>query len=371
VEGCQGQDRCGPDRHQFLYLLYVTCPLFPSWPEFFLVSRSLLGLDVGGANLKAAHTSGVAVSRRFALWKNPGGLTDALRDVIRSLPPADQLAVTMTGELCDCYESKRQGVNAILDAVESAVDGKPVLVWQNTGCFADLDRARSTPLQTAAANWLALATFVGRYAPAGPGLLLDVGSTTTDVVPLLDGRPVPRGRTDSERLLCRELVYLGVRRTPLCAVAGPVGAAELFATALDAYLVLGDVPEQAADCDTADGRPATRAAAHLRLARMLCADLETSTEDQRLQLARTARLHQVLMLGAALRMVAARMPGPPRTVIRAGSGEFLADRALCSQEWVPPCRVVSLERELGETASAAACAHAVAVLASERPTEGE
>jgi len=67
----------------------------------------------------------------------------------------------------------------------------------------------------AAANWLALATYAGRLAPRGPAVLLDVGSTTTDVIPLQDGTPVPRGRTDPERLESKELVYTGVRRTPL------------------------------------------------------------------------------------------------------------------------------------------------------------
>ena len=36
--------------------------------------------------------------------------------------------------------------------------------------------ARQTPLQVAAANWLALATYAGRFAPDGPALLLDIGS---------------------------------------------------------------------------------------------------------------------------------------------------------------------------------------------------
>src|SRR5205807_547928 len=119
-----------------------------------------------------------------------------------------------------------------LDAVEAVAAGMPVRVWQTTGRFTDVATARKTALQTASANWLALATFAGRYAPSGPALLIDIGSTTTDVVPLLDGRPVPRGRTDSERLEAEELVYTGVRRTPLCALRGDV-VAELFATTLD------------------------------------------------------------------------------------------------------------------------------------------
>ena len=123
-----------------------------------MTTRSVLGLDVGGANLKAAHAGGAARSRPFALWKNPGGLADALRGLIAEMPSAELLAVTMTGELCDCFESKRQGVIAILDAVEEAAAGKPIRVWRTDGQFVDLAAARNTPLKAAAANWLALAT---------------------------------------------------------------------------------------------------------------------------------------------------------------------------------------------------------------------
>src|SRR5437763_9179514 len=131
---------------------------------------AVLGLDVGGANLKAAHTHGAALLRPFALWKNPVGLAGALRDLLASVPLFDFLAVTMTGELCDCFATKRDGVAAILAAVEAAA-GRAVRVWQTTGRFTDLAAARATPLQTAAANWLALAQYAGRFLPAGVGLV--------------------------------------------------------------------------------------------------------------------------------------------------------------------------------------------------------
>jgi probable H4MPT-linked C1 transfer pathway protein len=327
---------------------------------------AVLGLDIGGANLKAAHSDGRAQSVPFALWKDPSGLPDALRRLIAEMPPADVLAVTMTGELCDCFRSKRQGVLAILDAVAAAAGQTPVRVWRNDGRFVDPATARATPLQVAAANWLALATFAGRYAPKGPALLIDIGSTTTDIIPLLDGRPVPKGRSDPERLRSSELVYAGVRRTPLCAVLGGQGAAELFATTLDAYLLLGTIPEDPADQNTADGRPATRAAAEARLARMLCADLETSTADERRRLAERVLLRQVMALEFAFKTVAARLPALPQTVLLAGVGEFLAKATLEHQKDIPPCHAVVLSTTLGPAISRAACAYAVAMLAAER-----
>jgi (4-(4-[2-(gamma-L-glutamylamino)ethyl]phenoxymethyl)furan-2-yl)methanamine synthase len=326
---------------------------------------TVLGLDIGGANLKAAHTSGRALSVPFPLWKNPAALPDALRRLLEAMPPTEALAVTMTGELCDSFENKRQGVLTILDAVSAIAGSTPVRVWRTDGRFVDVSAARAAPLQAASANWLALATFAGRYAPKGPSLLIDIGSTTTDIVPLLDGRPMPKARTDPDRLRSSELVYTGVRRTPLCAVLGGYDlAAELFATTLDAYLLLDLVPEDPADTNTADGRPATKAAAQTRIARMFCADLETSTADERRCYAENIMHQQMMMLGTAFNRVARRLPALPQTILFAGEGEFLIRLALKGQQNIPPCRVVSLSRELSPELSRTACAYAVAMLAA-------
>jgi len=330
------------------------------------VAGAVLGLDIGGANLKAAHSDGRARSQPFALWKAPADLPDALRELLRDWPPFDRLAMTMTGELCDCFATKREGVRTILDAVSAVAGPLPIIVWRNDGRLVSLAAARADPLPAAAANWLALATWAGRIAPRGPALLIDVGSTTTDIVPLLDGRPCPGARTDPERIRQGELVYTGVSRTPLCAVLGGFGAAELFATTRDVYLMLGRLPEDPTDRDTADGRPATRACAEARVARMVCADLETSTADERRKVAERVLLKQVYQIVTAIEIVARNaLPRLPETIILAGAGEFLAQVALSEQKTIPPCPVFSFNREFGAEVSKAACAYALAVLASE------
>jgi (4-(4-[2-(gamma-L-glutamylamino)ethyl]phenoxymethyl)furan-2-yl)methanamine synthase len=331
-----------------------------------------LGLDVGGANLKAAHSGGAARLQPFALWKDPAGLPDALRGLLGSMPAFDRLAVTMTGELCDCFETRRAGVLAILNAVEAAADGRPVRVWLTDRRLVKPEAARARPLLAAAANWLALATFAGRCAPQGPAMLIDVGSTTTDLVPLRDGRPVPFARTDPERLKSGELLYTGVRRTPLCAILGTGAAAELFATTLDVYLLLERTPEDPADRATADGRAATRAAAHARLARMLCADAETCAPEEARKLAERVLLKQVYALTSNIQQVARKMPSPPQTLVLAGSGEFLARAALQQDVFpldFPAGRFISLTDRMGPEVSQAACAYALAVLATERAHE--
>jgi probable H4MPT-linked C1 transfer pathway protein len=336
------------------------------------MAEAVLGLDVGGANLKAAHSAGMARLRPFELWKNPGGLVDALKDLLQDWAPYSRLGLTMTGELCDCFESRRCGVEAILHSVELAAGDTPVSVWQSNRRFIDPSALASDPLEAAAANWLALATFAARFAPEGPALLIDIGSTTTDIVPLADGKPIPRGRNDRDRLMQGELVYTGVRRTPLCALLGGLAAAELFATTLDAYVVLGDIPEDPSDRATADGRPRTKKCALARLGRMFCLDGETCLDREARALAFHVRARQTELLRAAVARVADALPAQPRTIILAGSGDFLA-RCI----FIPritrdgtgeqaEIRLVSLTETLGEELSAAACAYAVAQLLAEQ-----
>ncbi len=329
-----------------------------------------LGIDVGGANLKLAHTSGCAWNIPFEVWKYPDQLATAIATALRDIPAFDALAVTMTAELCDCYSTKSQGVRAILNAIESVAQGRSIAVWGVDRRFHSLVDARARPHLIAAANWLALAVAAGRLAPPGPALLIDIGSTTTDLIPLSHGNPVPRGSSDLERLQDGELVYAGVRRTPVCALAGDLPyrgrdagtAAELFATTLDVFLTLGDLAEDTRDRGTADGRPATRAAARDRLARMICADRDTFTEDDAQVLAQSCEHLLLDRLIRAAKRACAETVGRPQAAIVAGSGEFLAQRV--ARRLLPDGgRIVSLREAWGAEATVAACAWALVELA--------
>ena len=84
----------------------------------------IIGLDIGGANLKAAGVDGAAVSRPFAIWREPERLGQELSALLSQLPVADAVAVTMTAELADCFGTKDQGVRRILDAVTDVAAGQ-------------------------------------------------------------------------------------------------------------------------------------------------------------------------------------------------------------------------------------------------------
>lgn len=336
---------------------------------FYNMPTTILGLDIGGANLKAATADQRALSFPFPLWKQPDKLPAALAALIAEFPDVDELAVTMTGELCDCFENKRDGVNAIIGAVTHASAKLPVRIWSTQGEFLEVEQARQQHLKVAAANWHALATFAGRFAPQEGGLLLDIGTTTTDVIPLNEGIPSTYGTTDWDRLRMRELVYLGVRRTPVCAIASDRVCAELFATTLDVYLVLGMLPEDATDRDTADGRPATVPFALARLARMLGADREVLEDEAIIRFAKQvdARIGEIIESAIEAAYFGQQKPPGLSTVVVSGAGEFLARRVLERfSRKAPGASIVSLNQLLNPAVSACAPAYAIAILATER-----
>ena len=332
---------------------------------------SWIALDVGGANLKAAHSSGAVHSVAFELWKRPERLADELSRLMATLPASGAVALTMTAELCDCFPTKAAGVRSVLDAVRDAFRDVPLSVWGVDGRFHPPAEVNERPALAAAANWLALATVVARMVvPEGSGLLIDVGSTTTDLIPFAYGQVTAQGRTDTERLRHGELVYAGARRTPLCALAievafggGPIGvAAELFATTLDVSLVLGSIAEDPDDVATADGRPATIDHARDRLARMIGADRDSFGPDDARDLAHAFDAVLVDRLAHASRMALGESAWPPGLVVIAGSGSALA-RRVASNVIEPAGTIFDLGEIWGIEASSAGCARALLLLA--------
>ncbi len=330
-----------------------------------------LGLDIGGANLKAANGLGGAWSVPFALSREPEGLDRALVALIERAPVTDSLAVTMTGELCDCFRSKAEGVQHILAAVERVARGREVRVYLMDGRFVTVAEAHDTPHLAAASNWHALAQFAGRFVTARTGLLIDVGSTTTDVIPIIDAKVAAHGWSDTERLLFGELLYRGISRTPICAVVNALPwrgqlcpiAAEVFATTADVYVMLDDLIEDPRAESTADGRPLTKEHARQRLARQLCADAAELRADDFERIAYAVRTAQLEELERSIQLVANRLPEPSATCILSGSGEFLAKTA--AERAVREAKSVSLAAEIGLQPSRCAPSHAIAVLAAE------
>jgi len=321
-----------------------------------------IGWDVGGANVKAARIAGNSASsaeileRPFPLWREPHRLSAVLAETAERLGGARRMAITMTAELADCFDTKRTGVDFVLDAFGTAFPDVEPWVYGTDGRFRSVAAARQQPLEVAAANWMASATLVARVFH--DALFIDIGSTTTDVIPIVGGRVSACGRTDPARLQTGELVYTGALRTPMCAIVRSVPvrgrrcrvAAEHFAVVADVHLWLHGIDEGDYTCETPDGRGRTRPEAGARLARMVCADLEMLGPDDITAIAEHVARAQIRQIASGIRQVMRRLAeARPTLAVLAGRGAFLA-RAAAE-------RVGLVTRDLAdETGTEAACA---------------
>ena len=332
---------------------------------------SVVGWDIGGVNTKAALVEPGAdtprtVSASLEMERDSAALSATLRRLAAALGgvPARH-AVTMTAELSQAFRSKREGVGFVLGAMAKAFPDAAVKVYAVHGHFLEPAEARERPLEVAAANWSATARFVGRQVPEC--LLVDIGTTSTDLIPVVGGEPVPAGRTDPERLLSGELVYTGALRTPVEAVARTVPlwggrcplAAERFAIMGDVYLWVGALQASDYNVTPPDGRPATREFAGERLARAVCADAEMLDEDAVSSIARALAEAQLESVIAGMRRVLGRQPGLCTAVV-AGLGDFIAAEAARRTGLMP----LPLAERLGAAARTAPAA-AVAWLLAE------
>lgn len=321
-----------------------------------------LGLDIGGANLKAATLDGWAEEIPFALWKYPEQLKSFLGELRSRAPEAANVAVTMTGELCDCFETKKDGVNHIVGAVEAAFSGTRIMYWRTDAGWRDVLGAYQEPYCLAASNWSALGHWIAGKLVNGATVLVDMGSTTTDVLYLVPGKVLAQGLDDASRLRSGELVYTGLTRSPVCSLVQHSVCAELFATTLDAHLIMGSLAEQPDRRDSADGRCWTVECAHARMARMLGADMCTSTKLERERLADAVVSAQWTRIAQAIEKVMS-CRGPVSQFILGGQGARWVGAMLKKGFGHSGFSVSYLDEIWGEKLARVACAYAVALLA--------
>jgi probable H4MPT-linked C1 transfer pathway protein len=304
----------------------------------------ILGWDIGGANIKAAWLPPASramgavgvVSRPFEIWRGADQLQAILQDLAAAVAPEppQAMALTMTAELADVFSTKREGVLFVLQSVRNAFPEYPCFALSLSGEFIPIQDAQRTPLDFAASNWMATARYLSRQYPHC--IMIDVGSTTTDIIPILAGKVSSRGKTDLDRLIAGELVYTGLLRTHLASIvhAVPVGggfcpvSSEYFAISGDVHLILGHIHPQDYDCPTPDGRPASLDSARARLARLVCADTEMLAQDAIDRMAGFIYQQQLAQIGRALSQVLSRLPGSREIpLVALGAGAFIAAEA--------------------------------------------
>ena len=300
-----------------------------------MFNTTVIGWDIGGAHLKAALLDAKGnvlnvLQLPCPLWRGLSELSVAMQNMLNSfdIKPKQALhAITMTGELVDLFVNRHAGVCQIAKLAGQILgDNIEFYIIQGTTKLSfvsliDIPRFASA---IASANWHASATFLAKHAPNA--LLIDIGSTTSDIIPIINGVAALNGNNDAARLKNDTLLYTGVVRTPVMALAQKLPfenseinvMAELFATMADVYRLTGELLPEYDSSETADGKGKTQLESARRLARMIGCDVEDDLEKWIL-LAVSCKNLQMMQLKTAI----AQHLKPTMTIIGAGAGSFL------------------------------------------------
>ncbi len=336
----------------------------------------VFGWDLGGANVKLACLEGGRVAHvaqiPCPIIPEPRKFDVAVDSALPLVSSPALHAVTMTGELSDVFSDRAEGVAYLIELMQRVARGQTVRVYAGAPGFLDPDDAKGRTLEVASANWHATAALVARrYNDA---LLVDIGTTTTDLIPIKDGAVAAHGATDAERLTGGELLYTGVVRTPVMAIANRAPfkgrvqriAAERFATMADVFRLTGALPDDADPYPSADQRGKSGPESAARLARMLGRDASEANFDAWVTLACYFADCQLAEIENAARGLAERDELPRSApVIGAGCGRFVA-RALAERlgrQYLDFAEIVDAASDAREMAARCAPAIAVALLA--------
>ncbi|NLF88441.1 H4MPT-linked C1 transfer pathway protein [Candidatus Bathyarchaeota archaeon] len=343
---------------------------------------TVIGYDVGGANTKAAllqiddgKASIKVASQYFPIWKTPHLLPQVLLSLNKQLGAGDldAIGVTMTAELSDAYQTKREGVIHILGSVQKAYPNSSTYVLNSDAQLLSTEDAENNHLYVSSANWAATGWLIAKHLKNA--VVIDVGSTSTSIIPIVNGKIAAKGKTDLEKLLFGELVYTGSLRTNIAAIVhsvpirgGVTGvSSELFATSGDVHLILGHISAADFSAETADGRGKTDLEAKARLSRVICADVEMLTDQEILELARYIYNQQIKQVVDRLSRVyrsTKELTAENLPIVVTGLGkDFLARKAA---ESIGVDRVVDLAEVLPSEAVLATPAVGVAFMAASK-----
>lgn len=335
--------------------------------------KTIIGFDVGGAHLKVARAErGKVVQAEVLatpLWQGLDTLTGALGKIDDLCAGADLAAFTMTGELCDAFATRAEGVKGLLDILERHVPVERKTIYAGRAGFVSIEAAAAHVMDVASANWHATASLVGKLV--GEALFVDMGSTTTDILPVNNAGAANRGYTDAERLLSGELVYTGFTRTFLFGVASnaPVDGRltplmnEYFASMADVHRVLGVLDEADDLHATADGKEKTAAASMGRLAHMVGRDAADLGARQWRNVAAWFSEKQLRTVHDAAALVASAID-EDAPLVAAGTGRWQLARlaSRMGRRYVDLAEILPAEDATRREAANGAAASAVALL---------
>jgi hypothetical protein len=277
----------------------------------------------------------------FPIWKSGKeqlpSVLEALKKSLVDSTALDGVGVTITAEVSDAYLTKKEGINHVLDCIIEVFGDAPLFVLDVEAKMLSVEEARKESLKVASANWAATGWMISQVIKNC--IVVDVGSTTTSIIPVINGKVAAKGRTDLEKLQNGELVYSGSLRTNIATIINDIPiqgitarvSSEMFAQSGDIHLLLDNITENEYTAETCDGRGKTRREAMARLARVVCADIAMLTEQEIVDMAQFVYDRQVEQIAGGLKQVYERNKPPIQEkiiVVVTGLGRnFLAKKA--------------------------------------------
>ncbi|TFG30045.1 MAG: hypothetical protein EU532_01830 [Promethearchaeota archaeon] len=263
-----------------------------------MINQIILGLDIGGANTKAALlqftdnqiTKSFSYIEYFPFWEKtlneiPKMLKRIVLNIVKKnnykLNEIEAISITITAELSDAFQTKKEGILTIFAALSKVFDTSKMFFISNNNEFINFERANLESSSIAAANWVSTSLFLGRFIPNC--ILIDAGSNTIDIIPIKHSVPIANGKDDISRLMNHELIYTGGLRATIPSITHFVPykgsdiriSFEKFALISDVHRILGNITEKEYTNDTADHRLKSLENCYARLARIICMDIDS------------------------------------------------------------------------------------------------
>ncbi len=313
----------------------------------------ILGLDIGGANTKAALIffennmikKTFSCIEYFPFWEHSlDKIPKIFEEIVDKLlvknkfnkRDLDYIAISITAELSDAFKSKKEGIFTILDALERVFRNQKMVFISTNNTYISFNEAKNNYMSIVAANWVSTSLFLGHFI--SQCILIDAGSTTIDIIPISKSIPIPKGKDDVSRLIHHELIYTGGLRASIPSITHFVpfrGAMvrisfEKFALISDVHRILNNIAEQEYLNDTADNRSKSIEDCHARLARIICADIDTVSIEEIREIAKFIYNRQLKIISQEIKLFLENFTvshpefqNNPKFVITGLSAEFL------------------------------------------------
>ena len=299
----------------------------------------IAGFDIGGANTDLAiidfendEIKNIEVDFKYLpMWSNNDDLSQVLVELVENicqLSEIDAVGISMTAELVDAYDTKKEGVLDVAAKCEETFSC-PIAYVGVDGMLSS-EEVKQNPIKAAAANWIAtaqIATLISDNC-----IFIDTGSTTTDIIPVKNACECATGRSDFDRLATGELVYSGTLRTNIASFVNTIEfnskeynvASELFAQTADVYRVLDLISEEDYVCDTFDGASKSKFDCAKRIARVLCADLDVLSMEDIVEISELIHQKQIQQISEGLKKVLSAQNSD--LIITTGLGKDILDK---------------------------------------------